>query len=221
MKAELTINGNGGLFRFVKKNCATDVTKSTFLGQLTEEPHDVMNKEKFKTVIFPHVPNIMRFVKRFLNDEELAKDVLQEVLIILWNKRERLHEIKNIGAYAMRISRNICIDKSQVHDHVSFNEQDHFAPHTLSYSPEDENQLHENAQLVHQLIARLPELQRLTIHLRDVEAYELKDIAEILHLSQGAVRTNLCRARKKIREQLQNLIDHENATHRNIAGEIF
>jgi len=52
------------------------------------------------------------------------------------------------------------------------------------------------------LIDRLPLQQRMCIRLRDVEGYELEEIAHILESDQGTIRTNLSRARKKIREQI-------------------
>jgi len=42
----------------------------------------------------------------------------------------------------------------------------------------------------------------MVIRLRDIEEYELDEIAEILQINSNAVRTNLSRARQKIRKQL-------------------
>ena len=55
---------------------------------------------------------------------------------------------------------------------------------------------------VHELIARLPEKQKMIIQLRDIENYEFEEIGKILDLQPTAVRVALSRARKTIREQL-------------------
>jgi len=65
------------------------------------------------------------------------------------------------------------------------------------------------AELILELIRSLPEKQRLVMHLRDIEEYEIREIAETLDLEENAVRVNLARARKKVREQLQKIFDHE------------
>lgn len=64
------------------------------------------------------------------------------------------------------------------------------------------------AELTRYLIQQLPERQRLTIHMRDVEGYELEEIANILESDEASVRVNLSRARKSIREQLTKMINY-------------
>ena len=56
--------------------------------------------------------------------------------------------------------------------------------------------------MIRWLISKLPSLQQTIIRMKDVEGYELAEIAEITGTQVEAVRVNLSRARKKIREQL-------------------
>ena len=64
------------------------------------------------------------------------------------------------------------------------------------------------AELTRRLIQQLPERQRLTIHMRDVEGYELEEIANILDSDEASVRVNLSRARKNIREELIKIMNY-------------
>ena len=64
------------------------------------------------------------------------------------------------------------------------------------------------AEYTRQIIAHLPEKQQVTIHMRDVEGYEIDEIAEVLECDSASVRTNLSRARKSIREQLLKVISY-------------
>ena len=48
----------------------------------------------------------------------------------------------------------------------------------------------------------LPEQQRMVLQLRDVEAYEFEEIAEVMQMQPTAVRVALSRARKTVREKL-------------------
>jgi RNA polymerase sigma-70 factor (ECF subfamily) len=59
-------------------------------------------------------------------------------------------------------------------------------------------------QKIHHIIKTLPELQRTVIQLRDIEGYDFDEISGILDMNENAVRVNLSRARKKIREILIN-----------------
>lgn len=62
--------------------------------------------------------------------------------------------------------------------------------------------------LTRRLIAELPDKQRIAIHMRDVEGYEIEEIADLLESDEASVRVNLSRARKSIREQLIKLMNY-------------
>ncbi|GHT26780.1 hypothetical protein AGMMS4957_22200 [Bacteroidia bacterium] len=64
--------------------------------------------------------------------------------------------------------------------------------------------------LVKQIIEHLPELQRQIIRMRDVEGYELQEIADITATQITAVTVNLSRARKKVRETYLKIMNYEN-----------
>jgi RNA polymerase sigma-70 factor (ECF subfamily) len=58
------------------------------------------------------------------------------------------------------------------------------------------------AALTQRIIASLPTKQQLIMHMRDVEGYELDEIAAIAECDETSVRMNLSRARKRVREEL-------------------
>jgi RNA polymerase sigma-70 factor (ECF subfamily) len=64
------------------------------------------------------------------------------------------------------------------------------------------------AKLTRKLMAELPDKQRIAIHMRDVEGYEIEEIANLLECDEASVRVNLSRARKSIREQLIKLMNY-------------
>ena len=64
------------------------------------------------------------------------------------------------------------------------------------------------SQLTQQLIATLPDKQRTAMHMRDVEGYEIEEIAEVMEIDSASVRMNLSRARKYIREELLKVMNY-------------
>jgi RNA polymerase sigma-70 factor (ECF subfamily) len=64
------------------------------------------------------------------------------------------------------------------------------------------------AALTKRFISALPDKQRIVIHLRDVEGYEIEEIAQILETDEASVRVNISRARKRIKEQLLNALNY-------------
>ena len=65
------------------------------------------------------------------------------------------------------------------------------------------------ANIIRAFIKTLPEKQRMVIHLRDIEEYETTEIGNLLEMDENAVRTNLARARQKVREYLHKIEAYE------------
>lgn len=64
-------------------------------------------------------------------------------------------------------------------------------------------------ELILEWIQNLPEKQKMVMHLRDIEEYEIQEIEKLLNMKESAVRVNLMRARQKIKGQLKNIFDYE------------
>ena len=133
-----------------------------------------------------------------------AQDVVQEVLIKLWQQRERLSQITNVEAWTMRMTRNMSIDKTRGKhwrsEDVSGIVQ--FAAPTAT--PDVQAEQADTMQQISNIIAQLPEKQASVMHLRDIEGYSYQEIADALELPLNQVKVNLFRARKNVRERLVN-----------------
>ena len=137
-----------------------------------------------------------------LADEEEAKDVVQEVLIKVWNGREQMDEVQNWEAWCMRLTKNLSLDHLRSRQRKATDPIDEgFDIHNGAVSPHDKTELSESMQRIDLLIASLPEKQRQVIHLRDIEGYSYNEICEILDLDMSQVKVNLFRARNSVREK--------------------
>jgi len=161
-----------------------------------------MLAKDFKTEILPISNKLMRFALQILQDEEEAKDVLQDVFLKLWQKREELEKIDNLEAFAYRMMRNRCLDMIRSRRTISIDSL------TKAKLPEEESSdidhldVANSVDLVKRIIGELPDLQRTIIHLRDIEQLEYEEIAEATNLNLNAIRVNLSRARKKVRDEI-------------------
>lgn len=54
---------------------------------------------------------MLGFANRFMTDFDDAKDVVQEIFIKLWSMRNELNKYNSVEALAMRMTRNLCLDK--------------------------------------------------------------------------------------------------------------
>jgi RNA polymerase sigma-70 factor (ECF subfamily) len=77
-----------------------------------------------------------------------------------------------------------------------------------SNSSDEQSDNRDIAILTRSIISKLPEKQRLAIHLRDVEGYEIEEIGEVLGIDENSVRMNLSRARKSVRTELIKAINY-------------
>ena len=145
---------------------------------------------------------LLRFALQILQNEDEAKDVLQDIFLKLWQKRDELGKVENIDAFAMRMIRNRCLDVIRSRRTVSLEVvKSHQLPKEESSDTDYLDQAN-SVNLVKRIISGLPDLQRTVIHLRDIEQLEFEEIADATQLNVNAIRVNLSRARKKVRDEI-------------------
>ena len=156
----------------------------------------------FKTDVLPISNKLLRFANQILQDEEEAKDVLQDVFLKLWQKREELQKVENLEAFAFRMTRNRCLDMIRSRRTISIESMKKVRFPEEESSDTDYLDLTNSVDQVKRIIAELPDLQRTIIHLRDIDQLEFEEIAEATQLNVNAIRVNLSRARKKVRDEI-------------------
>ena len=164
-----------------------------------------MTQAIFKETVFCLKDEMYRFAKRFVMSSDEAEDVVQDLMIKFWQKKEELATFGNLKSYAMRSVKNECLNRLKHHD-VKMGFAD-FQIHRSELYHIETNNLKEH---ILQFIKQLPEKQKAVIHLKDVEEYDNSEIAEMLDMEENAVRVNLMRARQKIKEQITQLMNYEN-----------
>lgn len=166
-----------------------------------------MTSEFYSRHVIPLEGKIFRFSRRLLSSEDAAKDATQEVLLKLWRLRDQLEAIKNVEAYVMTTTKNLCYDvlKSKHHQTLELVHSNYAAPSSCLSS---EIEARDEVSLVAKFINELPEQQRAVIQLRDVEQFTNKEIEEIMNMNSTSVRVALSRARKKIISELKKTADY-------------
>ena len=160
-----------------------------------------MDRTVFNRMMTDLRPKLYRFALALTKRTDEADDVVQEVGMKLWERRKDLAAVDSIEAYAMKAVRNSCLDHARSPHNRT---EELIEPFDTAHEQTPYKMLEQAdmAAFVRRLIDRLPEQQKMVIRLRDVEGYELNEIAEILDINEGAVRTNLSRARQKVRDEL-------------------
>ena len=154
-----------------------------------------MREISFRNDILPLKDKLYRLALRITLNSAEAEDVVQDTMIRVWNKRDEWPQFESIEAYCLTIARNLAIDRSQKME----------AQNLQLTSEVREN---EQIQLVHRLVNELPERQRTTMQLRDVEGKSYKEIADILQITEEQVKVTLFRARQKIKQRYTEIEDY-------------
>jgi RNA polymerase sigma-70 factor (ECF subfamily) len=125
-----------------------------------------------------------------------------------------MENIRNVEAFAMTMTRNLCLDKLKKKRVLSLDDDSNMYEGTSESDPLKEIQENDAITLVNQIINTLPEQQRMIIQLRDIEGYSSDEVADILDINQNTLRVNLSRARQKIRENLVKQYNNGQEEHR-------
>jgi len=75
-----------------------------------------MNAQQFKQEVAPIHDTVFHVAKKMLENEDDAKDIVQEVFLKLWNIRDTLHNYNSIPALAVTTTKNLCIDRLRIRD---------------------------------------------------------------------------------------------------------
>ncbi|MDL2257436.1 RNA polymerase sigma factor [Bacteroidales bacterium OttesenSCG-928-I14] len=158
-----------------------------------------MQLEQFKTDIIPLRSMLYFSALKIVENEDEAEDIVQEVMLRLWSMRGQLTSVQNTKGFTVTMTKNICIDRVRMRKQtVDINE---YSLNNEGENPYSSLENQDSVNIVRSIIDRLPELQKIIIRMRDIEGYELKEIAEITGTTISAVTVNLSRARKRVREE--------------------
>lgn len=150
--------------------------------------------EKYKDTVFRAALSVSR------NPED-AEDVVQDTFIQYMNSPRQFENEEHIKAWLIRVainkSRNV-VNSFWNRKRVKF---DDYLENTSFQKPEDR-------RLV-EAVFSLSEKHRVCIHLYYYEEYSVREIAEILHISEGTVKSRLSRGRSELRSILKEEWDDD------------
>lgn len=158
--------------------------------------------DNFQELVAPHMELLYGQAYKYTGSTHAAEDLVQDLLVELYQKREKLKDVTSLKAWLMRCLYNRFVDgyrkkKSQ----PCFDELDHehtAAPFHAKEAP-DTNYFHQ------QLLAGLELLsadQRMVISLHDIEGYTLVELGNIMNIPVGTLKSHLHRGRKTLQQKL-------------------
>lgn len=168
-----------------------------------------MELQDFKSKVWPLRDRLHRTAFFLLKSMEETEDVLQDVMVKLWEKRAQLGGYQSIEAFAVTVTKNACLDRLKSKKHKYNFDISDFDFDSKGVSPHAQIEQKESFGVMLQAFDRLPEQQRLLVTLRDVEGYSYDEIAQVTKLQVNNIRVGLSRARKAARKHYLEMIGDE------------
>lgn len=131
-----------------------------------------------------------------LGNPQDVQDVLQEVMLKVLQKMPDFHDSEHEKAWLLRVTINLCKDMLRFrcrHQYVQIDELEIEAAEADT----------EERQLLEEII-KLPARWRIVLLLHYVEGYSIKEIADMLAISENAVKKRMQRAKAGLRKKMQN-----------------
>ncbi len=155
---------------------------------------------KFSQQVMPFHRKMFAVAYRFLQREDEAEDAVQDVLVKLWQMREKLPPNETLEAYILTMTRNLCIDRIRSRREVCSDEDGQWDEECMD---DDSLENKDRLRLVLAFIRQLPGDQQKVLRLKVFEDLTNEQIGALLNLKQDNVRQLLSRARKRLRELAQ------------------
>lgn len=157
-----------------------------------------MNIKEFNTCVDNHADGVYRFILKSIRDEDKAKDIVQDSFEKMWVRVKDITEEKS-KTYLYTTAYHTMVDMIRRDSKKMFFENEHLNLVTT------ENSYSDLKEILDEAVAKLPEIQRSVILLRDYEGYSYEEIGEITGLNESQVKVYIFRARNFLKNYIGSL----------------
>jgi len=162
------------------------------------------NEKAFETIFHAYRDKLFAFIFRLSASKEVSEDIVQDVFLKVWKKRETLSGVENFNAFLFRIAHNHAINQLKrlsketlVRSKAKINPSGSTAP--------DKQLTFKNLQrALEEIVAHLPPRQKEIYRLKRERHLKQDEIARQLHISPSTVKNHLTQALRTIREKLRH-----------------
>jgi RNA polymerase sigma-70 factor (ECF subfamily) len=157
-------------------------------------------EKAFELLFLRYQPKLVYFLRGFIKDTELARDMAQDIFLSVWSNKEKFDQIHSFKAYLFKMGRNaIC----NYYDHSLVDEK--FKSEQL-FRPVDIDNIEEVVYanqlqgLIDITVSRMPPQRKLIYTMSRVEGVPNNEIAEKLNLNKRTIENHLTAALSDIRK---------------------
>ena len=150
----------------------------------------------FERLMRQHERLVLRTALRILGNPDDAQDVAQEVFLRLYRNLKKVEAAGNLEGWLYRVAVNLCRDQRRRKGRTEELEDTVAAPG----DPQQELTAAERRRVLKMSLRMLPDKERAALVLRDLEGLSTTQVAEILGSSEATVRSQISKARVKVKD---------------------
>jgi len=165
--------------------------------------------EAFRWLIERYQSRIYSYVRRMLISREETEDVTLEVFVKAFRNIKRFNGRSSMATWLLAIATNLCVDRMRHKKRrVELTSFDDYSPGSLpepsdaTWDPGASAAASDLGCALETAVSELPQLHRTVILLHDVEGLDYRQIAELLQIPLGTVKSRLFLARRRLRRAL-------------------
>jgi RNA polymerase sigma factor (sigma-70 family) len=156
------------------------------------------DKEAFETLVLKHRISAIRFAQRYIRDEFIAEDIVQDSFTIIYVKRMDYKTKYSFKTFLYTIIRNKCIDYLRKNKNLSIDDVE-----IMTSSAEEVVMHREERKEIIEMVSTLKKEYQRAIYLYQYECMSYKEIAMIMNKTVPQVKITIFRARKKIQKAVE------------------
>jgi len=172
---------------------------------LVEFRNPVTKEKAFTSIIKKYQEKLYWHLRRMVVDHDDANDVLQNVMIRVWNGLENFREDSQLYTWLYRVATNECLtflEQQKKRASVSLSDVESGLENKIKADQNfDGKKLEWKLQLG---IQQLPEKQRIVFQLRYYDEMPYEEMSRVLETSEGALKASYHHAVKKIEDYIKN-----------------
>jgi len=183
------------------KTLSPDISNEELIQRIKEN-----NSIALKALFLRFNKNLCYFVFSYVKDSQVSEDIVSEIFISLWEKREKLFITGKVKLYLYTSARNKALNYKR-DSKLNFENLDSADRIMLKMidNPEDKLNYEELKNILDGLIDSLPEKRRLIFQMRRFDGLTHDEIAEILNISKNTVKNQMVKAIQFLNAQYPRL----------------
>lgn len=170
----------------------------------------------FDELVRRHQDRLVHSLEHAFGSREDALDVAQQAFVLAWQKLSSFRREAGFYSWLYRIARNVAISRvrrpqlsssslEHMHDAGGFELTDQNQQST----PEHALDQAEQVKLVQEALKQISEEFRQPLILKEIDGLSYEEIAEVLEIPLGTVRSRIFRGRQELMERLQRVMKHD------------